>query len=139
MTQKVDFKTILLVDDELDNRKLYSEILGDLGYKVIATSDGSSALSVVQQGPRIDLVITDYIMPEMNGLEFIGYLRTLLPSVPVILVTAFASAESYLQSYNLGAVEYVNKPVRMQEFQRIVAKALDGPGRSLTFGEGRTS
>ncbi len=139
MTQKVDFKTILLVDDELNNRKLYSEILGDLGYKVIATSDGSSALSVVRQEPRIDLVITDYVMPEMNGLEFIRYLRSLLPSVPVILVTAFASAESYLQSYNLGAVEYVNKPVRMQEFQRIVAKALDGSGRSLTFGEGRTS
>ncbi len=138
MTQEVDFKTILLVDDELDIRKLYSEILSDLGYRVITTSNGSSALSVVQQGPRIDLVITDYMMPEMNGLEFIRSLRALLPSVPVILVTAFASAESYLQSCNLGAVEYVNKPVRMQEFQRIVTTALSGPGGSLTLGEGLT-
>ncbi len=138
MTQEVEFKTILLVDDELDIRKLYSEILNDLGYKVIAASNGSSALSVVQQGLRIDLVITDYMMPEMNGLEFIRSLRTLLPSVPVILVTAFASAESYLQSYNLAAVEYVNKPVRMQEFQRIVTTALNGPVRSLTLGDALT-
>ncbi len=138
MTEEVGFKTILLVDDEPEIRKLYSEILSDVGYNVISTSDGPSALSVVKQGVGIDLVITDYLMPEMNGLEFIRALREMLPSVPVILITAFARAESYLQSYKLGLVEYMTKPVKMHELERIVTAALNGPGRSLNVGDGLT-
>ena len=117
-------RTILVVDDELDNRLIYSEILSDLGYNVIDKPDGTSALSVVREGASIDLVIADYRMPEMNGLEFIVELRQVLPSVPVIMVTAYASIENYFQSLSLGVFEYVNKPVAKREFERVVNAAL---------------
>jgi CheY-like chemotaxis protein len=118
-------RTILVVDDELDNRLIYSEILSDLGYNVIDKPDGASALSAVREGASVDLVIADYRMPEMNGLEFIVELRQMLPSVPVIMVTAYASIENYFQSLSLGVFEYVNKPVAKREFERVVKAALD--------------
>ena len=138
MTTEREIRTILLVDDEAEIREIYTEVLTDLGYKVIAEADGPSALSVIRQGAGIDLVITDLLMPGMDGLEFIRSLRAVLPSVPVIMVTAFSSVESYLQSFALGVFEYVNKPVRIGEFERIVAAALDGSGKYQTFEDGRT-
>lgn len=129
-------RTILLVDDEPENRRSYEEILNDLGYEVIAEADGESALSVIHEGGLIDLVITDFRMPGMNGLEFITQLRQYLPSVPVIMITAFGDIETYLQSFSLGVFEYVNKPVTKEEFERIVKAAMANsfPGPAGTGG-----
>jgi len=119
-------KTILVVDDETDIRSVYAELLGDLGCRVLSEPDGPSALACVKQGAGIDLVITDYMMPEMNGLKFIKSLRAMRPSVPVIMITGFTSVDNYLQSKSLGVFEYVEKPIRIEEFKRIVTAAL-GP------------
>ena len=130
MTRKHESKTILLVDDETDIRSVYAELLGDLGCRVLSEPDGPSALALVKQGAGIDLVITDYVMPGMNGLKFIKSLRTMRPSVPVIMITGFTSVENYLQSKSLGVFEYVEKPIRIDEFRRIVTAAL-GPRKGL--------
>ena len=119
-------KTILVVDDETDIRSVYAELLGDLGCRVLSEPDGPSALACVKQGAGIDLVITDYMMPEMNGLKFVKSLRAMRPSVPVIMITGFTSVDNYLQSKSLGVFEYVEKPIRIEEFKRIVTAAL-GP------------
>ena len=63
-------------------------------------------------------------MPKMNGLQFIETLRSICPTVPMIMVTAFANVESYLQSFSLGVFEYMNKPFSRAEFVRIVNAAL---------------
>jgi CheY-like chemotaxis protein len=129
MEKKNEPETILIVDDEPENRRIYAEILNDLGFKTIEEPDGESALSVVKEGITIDLVIADYRMPKMNGLQFIESLRELLPSVPMIMVTAFANVESYLQSFSLGVFEYMNKPFSKAEFVRIVKAALGASGK----------
>jgi two-component system response regulator HydG len=123
--KKSQQKTILIVDDEPENRHIYAEILNDLGYATIEAPDGEYALSKVREGNIIDLVIADYRMPKMNGLQFIESLRSILPAVPMIMVTAFANVESYLQSFSLGVFEYMNKPFSKAEFVRIVKAALD--------------
>jgi CheY-like chemotaxis protein len=128
MRNKQEPKTILIVDDEEENRRIYAEILSDLGYRTIEEADGETALAVVREGIPIDLVIADYRMPRMNGLQFIETLRNILPSVPMIMVTAFANVESYLQSFSLGVFEYMNKPFSKAEFVRIVRAALNDPG-----------
>jgi CheY-like chemotaxis protein len=114
-----------VVDDEPENRRIYSEILTDLGYRVIDEPDGASALSDIRQGEKIDLVITDYKMPGMNGLELVATLRNILPSIPVLMLTAYTSVENFIQSLSLGAFEYINKPVGTIEFIRIVRMALN--------------
>ena len=117
-------RTILVVDDEPDNLRAYREILTDMGHRVITAVDGGSALLSVNGNEKIDLVITDYQMPGMNGLDFASVLMRMRPLMPVIMITAHGSIESYLQSVSEGVFEYVNKPVRKDEFERIVKTAL---------------
>ncbi len=122
-------KTILLVDDEQEILSGLGEILNHIGYKVIAKPDAQSALATVREGVAIDLVITDYRMPGMDGLEFLNVLRLRNPEVPVIILTAYGAVESYLKSLNLGVFEYVNKPIKAEELGRIVEAALDSAGQ----------
>lgn len=129
-------KTLLLVDDELENLRSLGEILNRFGYKVIAKPDAQSALSVVRDGIKIDLVITDYRMPKMDGLDFVIQLKQVLPLVPVIMLTAYGAVETYLKSLSLGVFEYVNKPVKAKELGRIVKAALDCSENSQIDAEG---
>ncbi|OGW35220.1 MAG: hypothetical protein A2X58_09020 [Nitrospirae bacterium GWC2_56_14] len=116
-------KTILLVDDEPEILKVLTETLSD--YNVIAKADAESALSVIRGGARVDLVLTDNFMPGMKGSELIAVLKKDAPSMPVIMLTAYSSVESYLQNISSGAFEYINKPVKAGELRRIVKAAFD--------------
>jgi len=128
-------KTILLVDDELEILKSLGEILNRFGYTVIARTEAQAALSVVREGTKIDLVITDYRMPVMDGLEFVNALRQMNASVPVIVLTAYGAVESYLKSLSLGVYEYINKPIKAKELGRIVQAAIDSSERSNPHGD----
>ncbi len=104
------------------------------GYRVIPKPDAESALSIIQEGITVDLVVTDYRMPGMNGHEFLFALKKVLPSVPVIMLTGHSSVETYLKSLSLGVFEHLNKPVETKELGRIVEAALEwsDAGQSLS-------
>ena len=125
MKSGTERETILVVDDDPENRTTYSDILADSGYTVIALPDGASAISAVQEVSDSDLVITDYQMPDMSGLDLVRTLRKILPSVQTIMLTAYGSIETYFRSRDLDVFEFVNKPVRNREFERIVRAAID--------------
>jgi DNA-binding NtrC family response regulator len=120
-------KTILLVDDDPDFLQSVEEAMENLGYRVIAKTDGPSALSVLQAGAAVDVVITDYRMPGMNGLEFMSALRKKGLSMPMILLSAHSEVEIYFKALNLGAFEVTNKPISMKELSAIVRAALSCP------------
>jgi DNA-binding NtrC family response regulator len=127
-------KTILLVEDDEENRRILTEILTDMGQRVIDKPDVSSALLTVRSAARIDLVITDYCLPDSNGLDFVGAMREVLPSVPVIMMTAYGNAENYIKAMSLGVFEYINKPLDIREFERIIRTALRSTGQSRAVG-----
>ena len=119
-------RTILLVDDDAAGREKISAILARHGYVVVDRPDAASALAAAREtASRIDLVITDYRMPNMDGLEFAQELKRAMPGTPLILITAHTDIKSYLEALNIGIFEYLNKPIIAHELLRIVTMALD--------------
>lgn len=120
---------ILVVDDEENARLALRIILQQEGYQVDSVANGLEALEFLRRH-RVNLVISDIKMPQMNGLAFLRELNRRYPSTRVIMVTAHGGIESYLEAIHLGAFEYIHKPVRVEELKWVMSKM---------FNEGRTA
>ena len=112
---------VLIVDDEENARIGLKKLLVLDGFQVGAVSNGYEALEYLAR-ESVDLVITDINMPEMNGLVFLRELNRSHPAINVIMVTAYGGVDSYLEAMNLGAFEYLNKPVRIEELKAVMAR-----------------
>jgi two-component system response regulator (stage 0 sporulation protein F) len=114
-------KRILLVDDEENARIGLSRLLSNEGFLIDSVSNGFEALNYLRQ-QEVDLIISDINMPEMNGITFLKELNKSFPKSNVIMITAYGGVESYIEAMNLGAFEYVNKPVKIEELKSILKK-----------------
>lgn len=115
-------QTILVVDDELSMREFLKILLEKEGYRTLAASNGSEALSIVKQQP-VDLVISDIRMPVMSGLELLAALKEETPALPVIMITAFASPEDAVTAMKENAFDYITKPFDVDEIKRVIIAA----------------
>lgn len=104
--------TILIVDDSPENLTVLSELL-QFAYRVRAATSGAKALRIAATPPFPDLILLDVMMPGMDGYEAFTRLRAdpLTCEIPVIFVTAMDSAESELRGLDVGAVDYIAKPI----------------------------
>jgi len=118
-------KRILVVDDEENTRIGLSKLLSQEGFEVESAANGHDALDLLSQH-KINLVISDINMPDMNGLVFLRELSRKFPSTSVIMITAYGGVESYLEAMNLGAYEYLHKPVRLEELRSVMKKIFNG-------------
>lgn len=118
-------KRILIVDDEENTRIGLSKLLTQEGFEVGSAANGSEALDYLGQ-TKVNLVISDINMPEMNGLTFLRELSRKFPSTNVIMITAYGGVESYLEAMNLGAYEYLHKPVKLDELRSVMKKIFNG-------------
>lgn len=116
-------KRILVVDDEENAREALSKILAHDGYDVSSAANGVEALNYLRN-KDVELIITDINMPEMNGLAFLRELNRCRPESNVIMLTAYGEVESYLEAMNLGAFEYINKPIRYDDLKKVINKIL---------------
>jgi len=114
-------KRILVVDDEENTRIALTRLWSREGYEVQTAANGLEALNALRRNPA-ELIITDLNMPEMNGLAFLRELNREYPASNVIMITAFGEVESYLEALNLGAFEYLNKPLRLEELRKVMGK-----------------
>lgn len=112
---------ILIVDDEENARIGLSKLLSQEGYAVDTVANGFEALEFLQR-QKVQLVISDINMPGMNGLTFLRELHRNFPSTHVIMITAYGGVESYLEAMNLGAFEYIHKPVKLDELKSVMQK-----------------
>lgn len=110
-----------MVDDEENARIALSKILVHEGYDVASASNGLEALNYLRD-KETELIITDIHMPEMNGLAFLRELNRSHPASKVIMITAYGEVESYIEAMNLGAFEYINKPIKVDELKKIIRK-----------------
>lgn len=116
--------TILVVDDEENAREGLSKILTKEGYAVEMAANGKEAIEALRRF-NFDLVITDMRMPLMDGFEVLREIKKMNESIGVIMITAYGEVESYLEAMNMGAFEYINKPVRVNELKRVISKVLE--------------
>ena len=119
-------KRILVVDDEENARLGLSKLLSNEGFLVDSVSNGYEALNYLRQ-QEVNLIVTDINMPEMNGITFLKELNKNFPNSNVIMITAYGGVESYIEAMNLGAFEYINKPVKIDELKSILRKIFKEP------------
>ena len=115
---------ILIVDDEENTRIGLSKLLKQEGFEVSSAASGQEALDYLRR-TKVGLVISDINMPDMGGLAFLKELSRHYPSTNVIMITAYGGVESYLEAMNLGAFEYLHKPVRLDELRSVIYKLFD--------------
>jgi len=114
---------ILVVDDEKSMREFLDIMLAKEGYRVVCARDGEEACRILEKD-RFDLVITDIRMKTIDGLGVLRKVKAVNPSTVVVLISAFATAETAVEAMKEGAYDYIPKPFKVYDFKRIIAEAL---------------
>ncbi len=115
---------ILIVDDEERMASVVAMALARAGYDCATSTSGPDALAQLAQRGA-DVVVTDWKMPEMDGIDLLRHVRAQSPHLPVILITAHASVPSAVAAMREGAFDYVTKPFDNDELRAVVARALE--------------
>ena len=121
---------ILLAEDDLEMRRCLAEALRKASYKVVEAVDGDRAVNfittclIATDGIGIDLVISDVRMPGIDGLHLLSVLRTQVPGLPVILITAFGNPELHKEARLRGAVAVIDKPFAFETLIGLVRHVL---------------
>jgi CheY-like chemotaxis protein len=119
---------ILVVEDDLLNRDLICKVLRKEGHRVVEACDGAIALEILQVLP-FDLVITDFMMPKLNGIKFVEHLHSLQPRIPIIFITGFLSVISSKTILDEVA-EVLAKPFELDVLRSTVHRLLDSTPHS---------
>jgi DNA-binding NtrC family response regulator len=114
---------VVIVDDEPDMLENCARILGRVGYQCFTTTEPAKALGLLEQ-ERPDLLITDLKMPGMDGMELLKRARELDPTLPVIVITAFATIESAVAAIKEGATDYLPKNFSVEHLRVAAERAL---------------
>jgi two-component system, cell cycle sensor histidine kinase and response regulator CckA len=133
-SQEVPLKgteTILVVDDQEADRKLITLSLSELGYSTIEASGGKEALEIFQKNPKIDLILTDILMPEMDGVELVERIRNIAPKMKILFISGYE--QRYAQKLSGQRVDVVSKTYNLQGLAQKVRLVLDqGQGNRIT-------
>jgi len=115
---------ILVADDEPAQREMVSGFLKKQGFEVIAADSGEKALELFRQD-TFDLVLTDQKMANMSGLELLQAVHAINPETPVILITAFGTIEAAVAALKQGAIDYLTKPLNLDELLHRIRQVSD--------------
>lgn len=125
-------RPVLLVDDDDDMREILQAVLAEAGYGVLAAATGVEGLRLLRErGAGIGLLIADYAMPGMNGLDLIRTARALWPRLPILLVSGYARIDAVRELAGPPAAAFLRKPFRPTELLARVAELSREDGGSL--------
>ncbi|HLZ19085.1 MAG TPA: response regulator, partial [Smithellaceae bacterium] len=121
MKTKLD---ILIVDDDLAHRVMLKKLIGGWGYHVSEADDGAVAVEEVRRR-SFDLILMDIRMVKVSGIEALEQIKEINASIPVIIMTAYASVETAVSALKKGAYDYLTKPLDFDELQIAIARATE--------------
>ncbi len=116
--------SILVVDDEKSLRDFLVIMLEEGGYKVFTAHNEESAVKLIKEN-IFDLILTDIRMGKSNGINVLESAQKILPDTPVVVMTAYASAETAVDAMKKGAYDYISKPFKIEDVQLIVKNAIE--------------
>ena len=115
--------TILIVDDEPSMREFLAILLGKEGFVTHEATSGKEALRLIEK-QRFDLIISDIRMPEISGIALLEHVKQNDLTIPVVLITAYASPEDAVLAMKHGAYDYLTKPFKVENILKVVSAAL---------------
>lgn len=116
---------ILIVDDEPNIRRVMEAVLTKDGHTVLTAENGRKALELLKSTPNLDVLITDLIMPDINGIELLAAAKQIDPNISVLMITAHGTIKSAVEAMKLGALDYICKPFDLDDIKILVGNALD--------------
>jgi DNA-binding NtrC family response regulator len=116
---------LLVVDDERNIRVRLASFFESCGHTIQPAESGEQALELLASDGSVDLVLTDYRMAELNGLELLQQIKRQAPETPVILMTAYGTIENAVAAMKAGAYDYLVKPFSLEQIQHVVERALE--------------
>ncbi|MGC9343381.1 MAG: sigma-54-dependent transcriptional regulator [Bacteroidales bacterium] len=124
-------KNILIVDDDTYICNLLKNYLEQKGFTTDATYSGNTAKKLIKKN-NFDLVLCDFRLPDSDGLKILKFIKSIRPSVPVIIMTAYAEVKMAVELIKQGAYDYITKPLQPEEVLSIISKALNTDQENLT-------
>jgi len=119
-----DIAHILVVENEKSMRDLLTIVLEKEGYEVNTARNGEVAVQMIE-GADYDVVLTDINMPRANGIDVLDAVNRVHPGTPVIMMTAYASPETAVETMKKGAYDYISKPFKVEDLQLIIKNAVE--------------
>ena len=118
---------VLIIEDDPDGRRSVQECVADLGYEVSVAAQGREGVALFQQR-EFDAVLTDLVLPDIDGLEVLQRIVKLSERTPVIIMTAYGSVPSSVKALQSGAYDYITKPLDLDDLQSKVKRAVETAG-----------
>ena len=117
---------LLLIDDEEVNHRVVKRLLGGLGYSVVSCSSGVEAINTLQQGIiNYDLILSDFMMPDMTGLDVVIAVRSIQKDIPIIICTGFCDISQEQEMRKMGIQALVWKPFTQNHLAKVIRTVLD--------------
>ena len=115
---------ILVVDDSTINNILLQNLLEEKKFEVVTTLNGPDAIDILSK-EQIELILLDVMMPEFSGFDFLNHLNKHKIEIPVIVITASADTDYKVRSLELGAKDFINKPIQFDELLEKIKKTVE--------------
>jgi DNA-binding NtrC family response regulator len=115
---------ILVIDDEAAQRDVLTGYLKKKGYKIFSASSGREGIETARTNP-VDIILSDFKMPDLNGIEVLEQMKKINPEISFVVVTAFGTVENAVKAMRLGAFDYISKPVDLDELDLMIERIIE--------------
>ena len=115
---------ILVIEDDPDGRRSVCDAIKDIGFEAVPASGGLEGVQIFEGGAFV-AVITDLVMPDIDGMEALSRIHDIDDTVPVLMITAYGTVSSAVEAIKSGAYDYITKPLNLDEFQAKIERAAE--------------
>ena len=115
---------ILVIDDEAAQRDVLTGYLKKKGYKIYSASSGKEGIESAKNNP-VDIILSDFKMPDLNGIEVLEQVKKTNPGISFVIVTAYGTVENAVKAMRLGAFDYISKPVDLDELDLMIERIIE--------------